>query len=305
MDDLLALGLSQEEAGAYLDLLRGRAARPAQEAVWDAVVDLGLVRRGPEGIVAAHPRAALERWAMEREHQAAHAREAAAALTRLHDAATRELPFVEVLRGRAASGAVYSAMQTGAQQLVRAWDRGSYGGATQSGAPSVTTETLGRGVRYQVVYDGSTLSTGGMVRVLAESVAHGEEARIFPQLPMKMVITDDERGFIALPAGDNDVDSVLVHPSLLLDALVALFTMVWEMAVPAGAHGVDEDVDEASALEGHLLSTLSAGMTDAAIARALAVSPRTVARRVGNLQDRLGARSRFQLAALAAQRGWL
>ena len=304
MEDLLALGLRQEEAAAYLDLLQGRPAPAAADRVWDAVVDLGLVRRGPEGVAAGHPRAALERWAMEREHQAAHAREAAAALTMLHDAATRELPFVEVLRGRAASGAVYAAMQTGAQELVRAWDRGSYGGATQSGAPTVTTQTLGRGVRYQVVYDGSTLASGGMVQVLAESVAHGEEARIFPQLPMKMVITDDSRGFIALPAGD-DVDSVVVHPSLLLDALVALFTMVWEMAVPAGAHGAPEDLDEAGALEGHLLSMLSAGMTDAAIARTLDVSPRTVARRVGSLQDRLGARSRFQLAALAARRGWL
>lgn len=58
-------------------------------------------------------------------------------------------------------------------------------------------------------------------------------------------------------------------------------------------------------VEGQLPSMLSAGMTDAAIARTLGVSPRTVARRVGALQDRLGARSRFQLAALAAQRGWL
>lgn len=227
MEDLISLGLRPAEAAAYLDLLGGRPAPPAEDPLWRPVLELGLVRRGADGISPAHPRVALERFAVERERQAAHAREAAAALTMLHEATTRELPFVEVLRGRAASSTVYTSLQSGAQELIRGWDRGSYAGASQSGVPDVTREALERGVRFQVVYDGSTLAAGGMMRVMAESVRHGEEARIFPQLPMKMVLADDDRGFIALPAGDRDVDSVLIHPSLLLDALIALFTIVW------------------------------------------------------------------------------
>ncbi|KGN31699.1 hypothetical protein N802_03310 [Knoellia sinensis KCTC 19936] len=41
------------------------------------------------------------------------------------------------------------------------------------------------------------------------------------------------------------------------------------------------------------------------MARELGVSERTVGRRVARLEERLGARSRFQLAAQAYRRGWL
>lgn len=303
MEELSALGLDPEEVTAYLDLLRGREVPEQDASVWDGLVGLGLVRRGPDGPTAAPPRPPLERWAVAREQEAAQARDVATALAQLHEAGVREESFVEVLRGREASRAVYESLQSGARGLVRAWDRGAYGVPVQTGAPTVTREALARGVRYQVVYDGSTLAGDGMMAVLTDSAHHGEEARIFPQL-MKMVIADEDRAFIALPARQGEVDSVLVHPSLLLDALVALFTMVWEMAVPASpTPGTDEPED--AHVDDHLLSMLSAGMTDAAIARSLGVSSRTVARRVGRLQDRLGARSRFQLAALAARRGWL
>lgn len=54
-------------------------------------------------------------------------------------------------------------------------------------------------------------------------------------------------------------------------------------------------------MDPRLLTMLSAGLKDEAIARQLAVSSRTVGRRVAELMDALGARTRFQ-AGLYAQR---
>ncbi|MFD1936887.1 hypothetical protein ACFSKW_35995 [Nonomuraea mangrovi] len=49
---------------------------------------------------------------------------------------------------------------------------------------------------------------------------------------------------------------------------------------------------------------LAAGLKDEAVVRRLGVSLRTVHRRVSELTDRLGARTRFQAGLLAARRGW-
>lgn len=64
-------------------------------------------------------------------------------------------------------------------------------------------------------------------------------------------------------------------------------------------------MDELSSLDRELLRLLAEGWQDQAIARQLQVSVRTVARRTAHLMDRLGARTRFQAAVLARDRGWL
>jgi DNA-binding NarL/FixJ family response regulator len=68
------------------------------------------------------------------------------------------------------------------------------------------------------------------------------------------------------------------------------------------------DLPEAAELcprELKLLSLLFSGTTDKAAAATLDVSVRTVRRMVRDLMNRLGARSRFQAGAKAAERGWL
>ncbi|MER6980526.1 transcriptional regulator TrmB, partial [Streptomyces carpinensis] len=54
-----------------------------------------------------------------------------------------------------------------------------------------------------------------------------------------------------------------------------------------------------------LLTMLSSGLTDAAIARTQGWSPRTTQRRIHGLMTELGASTRFQAAVMAARRGWL
>ncbi|MDD9375907.1 helix-turn-helix transcriptional regulator [Streptomyces sp. ZAF1911] len=66
----------------------------------------------------------------------------------------------------------------------------------------------------------------------------------------------------------------------------------------ASAGGLTEET-------GHLLALMATGATDAAIARMLGVSERTVLRRITRVQQQLGAQSRFQLGLLVNGLQWL
>jgi DNA-binding NarL/FixJ family response regulator len=78
-----------------------------------------------------------------------------------------------------------------------------------------------------------------------------------------------------------------------------LFELLWEQGSPLlpepGAAPSDRG----------LLAMLAAGAKDETIARELGISSRTVTRRVGELLDELGARTRFQAGVLAERQGWL
>jgi DNA-binding NarL/FixJ family response regulator len=93
------------------------------------------------------------------------------------------------------------------------------------------------------------------------------------------------------------VDSALVvRASALLDALVNMFFLLWEQAVPVVSNVTGPTLDDT---DQRLLTMLASGMQDDAIARQLEISARTVGRRVSNLMQQLGVRTRFQAGVYA------
>ena len=86
-----------------------------------------------------------------------------------------------------------------------------------------------------------------------------------------------------------------MHPCALLDALIEMFWLLWDQAVPV------VPAAKADPTDARLMTLLAAGFKDDAIARQLALSSRTVGRRVAELMETLGARTRFQ-AGIHAQR---
>lgn len=61
---------------------------------------------------------------------------------------------------------------------------------------------------------------------------------------------------------------------------------------------------EVDAEEAGLLSLVAEGLSNAAIARELGISPRSVQRRLARLQDRLGVTSKSELAVSLARQGF-
>jgi len=96
-----------------------------------------------------------------------------------------------------------------------------------------------------------------------------------------------------------------VHPSGLLDLVVAMFEQAWRDAprLFADRAEVVEPVEEP--VDRDLLKLLQLGLTDAAAGAQLGISVRTVQRRVAELMELAGVATRIQLGAEAVRRGWV
>jgi sugar-specific transcriptional regulator TrmB len=168
-------------------------------------------------------------------------------------------------------------------------------------------ESMARGVQYLTVSDDSIVNMAGGIERLRHSTLAGERYRVVPALPFKLVIVDRRMAIIPLAVTKPDGNVVLVRASSLLDALIVVFEMFWERAAPITfsgtsasrsgdpSRGVSSEVDE-------VLPLLAAGLNDKTIAHQLSYSVRTLERRVVEIMESLGARTRFQAGWLAALR---
>ncbi|MFF2409994.1 LuxR C-terminal-related transcriptional regulator [Streptomyces sp. NPDC058092] len=318
---LQALGLSATAEAAYLALVeRGPQTlteltdRPAlvgspldglKEAVAE-LSDIGLVSRTDGRLTAQPPRGVLEAVAERRARQARIAHESATALSRYWLDHTAGASYVEVVDTSERRGEIQSRVHNGAVSQVRALSIGPVGGSDR--VPEVgpgTLDALDRGIDYRVVYSANILQDPKALEVAHECVARGEQARVFPDFTLNVLVCDDRFAVVSVAAPNRTGHhSVVVQPSGLLDGLIGVFESYWRIAVPLPP--ACEPVKSEAAPEGRqLLSYLSAGLTDESIAREFGVSERTVARRIARLQEKLGAKTRFQLGVQASRRGWL
>ena len=121
---------------------------------------------------------------------------------------------------------------------------------------------------------------------------------------MKLALFDRRVGFVPLALDEPAVGAVVVRPSPLLDALGALFDGIWARAIPLLSSGDSGTGDGLTDRSRQVLRLMSDGLKDESIARALGVSRRTVQKCVTSAMTELGARTRFQAALLARDRGW-
>ncbi|WP_049575078.1 helix-turn-helix transcriptional regulator [Nonomuraea sp. SBT364] len=321
---LEAIGLSPQDEAVYDALVR-RTQATATEIVHDchlppsaarrilqSLVALGLATRStgrPARYVAVSPDSSLEAIVRERERTLQDVRSHVRSLMDIYRANTRFAhpgELIEVVSGRDEVNHRWVQMQQNTRFQMRGFDRPPYA------APQEHTESnpielnlLKRGVKYRVIYDTSVLELPGWLDDVTAGMRHGEQARIAGDLPMKLGISDDRLAIIPLlRAGDDAVSaSYLIHPSPLLDALVALFEATWERSMPVRLS--EPEAAEVPADEARLLTLLASGATDKAAGRALGWSERTVQRHITKLMRRLGAQTRFQVAMEATRRGWL
>lgn len=165
-------------------------------------------------------------------------------------------------------------------------------------------EGISRGVRYRTVYDDAAVDEQFTLTLARDSIALGEEARLAAELPMKMLLMDHSIGLLPLTTDTPGAGALIVRPSPLLDALVALFESIWARAVPL-VPGSDSGTGELDERTQRVLVLLAGGLKDESIARALGTSRRTVQKHVSLIMAALGARTRFQAAVRARDRGWL
>lgn len=324
---LEAIGITGTAARIYSELVEteqlsvaeaaehcGISARQAS-AELSAMESLGLAVRVAGRPVRYRPVApdlAISSLIAQREKELQDARATMHQLTDVFQATARGRhpdAHVEVVRGTPNIARLIVRVHEQSKQQIRGFDRPPYSQEPGTSYP-LERSRLDVGVAYRVIYDAAALAIPGrMYDDILPSSAAGEHARTRQELPIKLIISDDQLALIPAAVTSRSIDTTFViHKSPILDALIALFEAEWAKATPIpgtdaapGRAGSEAPDAETSAL----IALLAAGMTDAAIARSLSWSMRTTQRRMRQLMDDLGVSTRFQAGAAARDRGWL
>lgn len=311
---LEALGITAFAESVYRALLTdpGRTAaelsrsvhrpeRATRKAVAE-LEELGLVSRlpgRPVRLLAARPDTAIDLLVARRQRELTTVQANARALAAEMNVARQPDELLEILVGQRAVGDRFTQLVRGCERELLVIDRPPYAARATPSEEEVTTR-LHEDVQVRGLYAPESLELPGALAAARRAVESGELSRVHPKLPMKLAIADREVALLPLVLEDMVESALVVRKCALLDALVVLFDLLWEQAaplVPAREAGTPADLA--------LLTLLAAGAKDETIARQLGVSPRTVTRRVAELLDQLGARTRFHAGVLAQREGLL
>jgi DNA-binding CsgD family transcriptional regulator len=257
----------------------------------------------PKRFVPTMPEVAVESLVNSRQQELLQARAAVLELSAEYRAGRQDDPgeLVEILTGEVAVARRFDEVQSSCTSELMLFDRPPY--AAPPDNPLQRT-VLGRGVRWRTIYAPESLEGDGRRAHVHDMIAAGEEARLLPGLPMKLVIVDRRVALLPLTLENGLQQSAVIHRSTLLDAMVTLFEVFWERALPVNAASA---IPSGPLTENdlRLLSLMVTGAKDETIARDLGIGVRTLRRRMQRLLQLLDADTRFQAGVQAARRCWI
>lgn len=321
------LGISEAEERVYRWLLDHPAATIAQVAQaqsqtpnkaqrWvEALECKGLATHSPERprrYVPSAPDVAMEALIRQRQNDLERARRAALELhersiaSRMQD---EHEQMVELITSPEAERQIFRQIQDGAVDevvaLVKLPMRITQPAKAEDYEPQGSAQA--RGVNYRTINDTKFLSSPSAMTRVRQDIEKGEKVRVLPSLPFKMLLADHRIALIPLNLRRSNSPVLLVRSSALLDALYALFEMLWERATPItlknneAVEFCDSDLSVSEEINS-LVQLLAVGLNDKTIAGELEISMRTLTRRIFDLMQDLGARTRFQAGWIAALR---
>jgi hypothetical protein len=321
---LEAVGVTGTAALVYTELVQAdqlsaeqlaeRCAISARQAAAELrdIAALGLAFRvsgRPVRYRAVAPDLAISTLIAQREKELRDARATMHRLTAVFQEASRVRhpdAHVEVVHGTPNIARLSIRVLEQTQRQLRGFDRPPY--SHEPGANyRLEDSRLAVGVTYRVIYDTAALAVPGrMTEDILPSSAAGEQARTRPELPIKMLVSDDQFALVPAAVTARSIETTFViHRSPILDALIALFEAEWAKAAPIPGIPSAPSTGAPDPETAALLAMLATGMTDASIARSLSWSMRTTQRRMRQLMTDLGVTSRFQAGVAAREKGWL
>ena len=320
---LETLGISEIEERVYEALLDRSGATSAElerdlalpartlERVLEQLEQKGLATRTtgqPRRYIPASPDIAVEALVLRRQDELRRAR---AEIQRLQERAAEgagdRRQMIELITTHEAERHVFEQMQHAAQHELIFLERPPILIAGPEQPNETEMKALARGVRYRSIADRAFLELPGVLTRIRADMLAGEEVRVVSQLPFKMVMADRNIALIPLNLERPGSPSLLVRSSALLDALYAMFELLWSQAAPiafarSGAMQTDELAPNLPAETERLLALLAAGFNDKAIAHELGISASTLNRRIAEIMKSVDARTRYQLGWLVARK---
>ena len=163
---------------------------------------------------------------------------------------------------------------------------------------------LERGVAIRCVYQESFRNDAATLAYAQWLTDLGGRARTVPNVPMLMVLVDQEVALLPRVVEDGSQGGLELRAPSVVGALSAWFETVWSIADDFGRpRATEAPLENATTRE--LLQLMSHGATDESAARRLGLSSRTVRRLMSQAMASLGAGSRFQAGVEASRRGWV
>jgi DNA-binding CsgD family transcriptional regulator len=287
----------------------------AAGAVLDELVHAGLLVSGDTGLVVVPPELAVESLTARAEEQLEARRRAihdaregvSAAVADLVDS-HRELAasVTEVVRTGDAVRARLHQLTHQATDHVWSINPGPALSARAVEASRVMDRTLhDHGVTQRAIVDDVALTDARFHKYLREAAARGDHIRSHPAPPAQLPLFDDVTAVVPLIEPDSNYGALIVHEPGLIAPLVALFEQSWAAAVPLGLSRPDNGSDPDGPRIRQVLTMLANGQSDAAIARHLGVSSRTIGRLVAEAGRRLQAGNRIEICMRAHRAGWI
>ncbi|SNY53563.1 helix-turn-helix transcriptional regulator [Paractinoplanes atraurantiacus] len=272
------------------------------------LVDDALASRiggAPPRWAAAPPRSSLGALLARRRAELARAEDLVERLVEAHDSASgpRATDMVEVLKSPDEVPARYLQLLTESTFEVLHLAKPPY---VTGGSGSDSTTPVAPGLQMRSVYETDGFTDAVSLMTALRGTGRGGTLRLASQIPVKLVIFDRAAALLPIWGDRPSSGSLVVRSPTLVTALVALFESVWERAEPVSlARRHELPVSGRDLRTREILRMMAAGMKDETIARILTISRRTVQQHITDAAAQLGARTRFQIAVLAAKRGWL
>ncbi|WP_369171280.1 LuxR C-terminal-related transcriptional regulator [Streptomyces sp. R28] len=158
-------------------------------------------------------------------------------------------------------------------------------------------DTLRRGVEMRILYQHTARSSRGTQSYVEQVSRLGAQVRTLDDQFMRFLIFDRECAMFATPGNPNR--AVVIRNPHVVSFMVEAYERLWLTAEPFEAEG-DSQPEIMDDLKDAIVRLLTAGMTDAAVARRLGMSVRTCRRHVAEIMTALDAESRFQAGYLLA-----
>lgn len=152
------------------------------------------------------------------------------------------------------------------------------------------------------IYDLTMTEHPAGARIIRQSLAAGEQARVLPKVPMKMQLADWTAVLVPLTRTGANA-ALLIRAAPIIHALRGLFEAQWKQAMPLGGDALGGQLGETDMT---IVRLMALGLQDQAIASRMKLAKSTVRRRIAAISRQLDAvgTNRFALG-IAVQRSGL
>ncbi|MGW2471908.1 helix-turn-helix transcriptional regulator [Streptomyces sp. NPDC001665] len=270
-------------------------------------------RASPGSMVPVPPETAshaalapLEEAVLERRRALRATRATLAAFGTLYaDVHRLEQPALTRLSGEAVISRALEAGVAGCRGEIRTAQPG--GGRPEQALGEALVRDLGnlrRGIRQRTVYQHTVRSDRATLAYIEQVSAAGAEIRTLAEVVDRVIVVDLDVAFV--PFSDAPHEALCVRHPALVRFLARDFDEAWARAVPVRPERAPLRTPiVTSDLQRAILQAVVNGETDAAIARRIGMSRRSVAEHMRKVSEQLGSTSRAQLGYLVATSGLL